>query len=274
MFDMKWPYGMMGDTSYDCVQPEVNNFCAINLVDTPTSAALLQSIARCLGAGMGFAVATLNLDHVVKLRSRPGFLAAYLKHSYVVADGSPVVWLRRLAGSPVEKVTGADLVDPLMALAAERGTPVGFLGSTQATLDAAAALLEARYPGLRVVARVSPPFGLDPNGAEAGAALEALKQAGVRLCLVSLGAPKQEILAVRGLAAVPGCGFVSVGAALDFIAGHQRRAPRWMRRMALEWLWRMLDDPRRLTGRYLACFAILPGLTWQALQQRRARRSA
>lgn len=268
MFDLKWQTDLIEATTYTCAQYTKNIYCAINLVDTPTGSLLLQAIGAKLDIGMSFAVATLNLDHIVKLQSCPDFLAAYRRHSHVVADGSPVVWLRRLAGAPVEKVTGADLVDPLMALAAERGVPVGFLGSTQETLDAAAAVLERRHPGLKVVARVAPPFGLDPNGAEADAALAQLAQAGVRLCLLSLGAPKQEILAMRGMTAVPGCGFISVGAALDFIAGHQRRAPRWMRRIAMEWLWRMLNDPRRLVRRYMACFAMLPKLTWQAVQQR------
>lgn len=244
----------------------------IELVNTATAPALLNAINGQLDANQGFAVATLNLDHVVKLRARTDFIAAYRRHSHVVADGFPIAWLRRLAGAPVDVVTGADLVDPLMALAAKRGTPVGFVGSAQATLDAAATILEQRHPGLRVVARVAPSYGLDPAGAEAGAALAALSEAGVRLCLLSLGAPKQELLAVRGLSTVPGCGFASVGAALDFIAGHQRRAPRWMRRIGLEWLWRMLNDPRRLTPRYLACFAVLPSLVQQALRLRRQRR--
>ena len=244
-------------------------FSEIDLVNTATADELLKNIGSELDARTGFAVATLNLDHVVKLRARSDFLAAYSHHTYVVADGHPIVWLRRIAGAPVDLVTGADLVDPLMALAARRGTPVAFLGSTYESLCAAAAILERRHPGLRIVAKVSPPFGLDPAGEEVGSALRTLSQAGAKLCLLSLGAPKQELVAWRGLTDVPGCGFVSIGAGLEFIAGHQRRAPRWMRWLALEWLWRLLSDPRRLAQRYLACFRVFPGLTFQALRLRR-----
>ena len=159
-----------------------------------------------------------------------------------------------------------------MAIAAQRGFPVAFLGSTEETLQTAAEILEHRYPGLEIVARIAPGFGLDPKGAEADAALREVARSGAKLCLLSLGAPKQELLAARGIETVQGCGFISVGAGLEFIAGHQRRAPRWMRHLALEWLWRFLSDPRRLARRYLACFRILPGLTWQALRRRTHRR--
>lgn len=243
-------------------------FIEIDLVDTQDACALLQAVDGRLAAGEGFAVATLNLDHVVKLRARPDFLDAYRRHSHVVADGFPIVWLRRLAGAPVARVTGADLVEPLMALAARRRAPVAFLGSDAATLEGAAAILARRHPGLTVAATIAPPFGLDPQGPEADAALAAVAQSGAALCLLALGAPKQELLAIRGLSAAPGCGFVSVGAALDFVAGRQRRAPLWMRRLALEWLWRALGDPRRLARRYLACFAVLPDLVWRAARRR------
>lgn len=242
----------------------------LSLVNTPSAEALLAAIGDCLDLGRGFAVATLNLDHLVKLRHSPGFRAAYAAQTHVVADGRPVVWLRRLAGRPVELAPGSELVEPLMTLAAARGVPVALLGATDETLATAAARLEGTHPGLRVVARIAPPFGFDPEGPGADAAFDALAAGGARLVMLALGAPKQEVLAARGLARLPGCGFVSVGAGLDFIAGSQRRAPRWMRRLALEWLWRMLGNPRRLAKRYLLCLAILPEMTLAALRLRRA----
>jgi N-acetylglucosaminyldiphosphoundecaprenol N-acetyl-beta-D-mannosaminyltransferase len=246
----------------------------IDLVNTAAASDLLRGIRSHIDVGRGFAVATMNLDHVVKLRTRPEFLAAYRQHTYVVADGHPVVWLRRIARAPVELVTGADLIEPLMAMAARQGTPVAFLGATEETLSAAAEILKRRHPGLKIVACIAPPFGLDPEGPEAAAALHALADSGARLCLLSLGSPKQELLAARGLAMVPWCGFVSIGAGLDFIAGQQRRAPLWMRRLALEWLWRVLNNPRRLAARYLACFRVLPAVVWQALMLRLGRAGA
>lgn len=239
------------------------------LVNTTRAQDLLDDIDQRLRHNRGFTVATLNLDHVVKLRRKGNFLTAYLQHSHVVADGNPIVWLRRLAGHPVDLLSGADLIDPLMAEAARLGIPVGFLGSTEPALKLAAARLTERYPGLNVVACVAPPFGFDPAGPEADEAIAALSNAGVRLCLIALGAPKQEVLAIRGHAAMPNCGFVSIGAGLDFIAGHQTRAPTWMRRCALEWLWRVMGAPARLGRRYLDCIGVLPSLVWQAIVIRR-----
>lgn len=236
---------------------------------TPSQAALLADLAVRFAAGRGFAVATLNLDHVVKLGRDAGFRAAYARQTHVVADGNPVVWLQRLAGRPVDLVPGSDLVGPLMALAARKGVPVAFLGSSAAVLEAAAARLQAAHPGLRIVERIAPPYGYDPEGAAAGADLDRIGASGARLCLLALGAPKQELLAARGLDRVPQCGFVSVGAGLDFIAGVQRRAPVWVRRMALEWVWRMAGDWRRLARRYLDCALVMPGLTLAAWRARR-----
>ncbi len=235
---------------------------------TPTQAALLDDLAAHLAGGRGFAVATPNLDHVVKLRRDAAFRAAYARQSHVVADGNPIVWLQRLAGRPVSLVTGSDLIDPLMALAARMDVPVAFVGSRDAVLAAAAARLMAAHPGLRVVVRIAPPYGFDPASAAADACLDAVAASGARLCLLAFGAPKQEMLAARGRDRLPGCGFVSIGAGLDFIAGSAQRAPVWVRKLALEWLWRMVTDWRRLAGRYRDCALVLPGLTWAAWRQR------
>jgi N-acetylglucosaminyldiphosphoundecaprenol N-acetyl-beta-D-mannosaminyltransferase len=242
---------------------------AINMADTDS---LLQELGTRLASGRGFALATLNLDHLVKLSRSAGFRRAYAAHDLVVADGNPVVWLSRLAGRPVSLVPGSDLVLPLARLAAETGAPVALVGSTAPVLAAAATRLAAAAPGLSVVARIAPPFGFDPQGEAAAQVLAQLDASGARLCFLALGAPRQESFAARGRALLPHVGFASVGAGLDFIAGHQRRAPRWMRRMMLEWLWRMSTNPLRLAPRYARCAAILPGQVAAALRQRRARR--
>lgn len=234
----------------------------------PTRAGFWADIEARQRARQGFTLATLNLDHVVKLRRDPIFLNAYLRHSHVVADGKPIVWLSHLAWRKVELIPGSELISPLSALAARLGVPVGLLGSTESTLEQAARALEAESPGLRIVAQIAPPFGLDVQGNQADLLLEQLEASGARLCFLALGAPKQEMLAVRGAERLPYCGFVSIGAGLDFIAGTQTRAPVWVRRLAMEWAWRIALHPRRLTRRYIDCFLILPSLGLSALQSR------
>lgn len=237
-------------------------------VTTAKRDVLLGDLENRVKANRGFAVATINLDHIVKLRRDPAFRLAYARQSHIVADGNPIVWLHRLAGRPVDLITGSDLVEPLMELAQLQKVPVAFFGSTQAALDVAAERMAARYPGLEIVARVSPAFGFDPNGEEADQAIAQIAASGARLCLVALGAPKQEVFAARAMEQLPQCGFVSVGAGLDFVAGTQRRAPQWWRRMALEWLWRLAGDRRRLAARYRDCALILPELAVDALRER------
>ncbi len=240
------------------------------LVNFPTEAALLADVEARLRAEQGFAIATLNLDHVVKMRRNGDFLRAYRAHSHVVADGNPIVWLSRLSGRPdVALVPGSELIEPVAALAARLGMPLAFLGSTEPVLRAAASALEADHPGLKVAACVAPPFGFDPEGPAADAMVDEVAASGARICLLALGAPKQEILAASGLARHPQLGFLSIGAGLDFIAGHQVRAPVWVRKIAMEWLWRMLSNPRRLARRYLDCALVLPSLTGTALAARR-----
>lgn len=242
-------------------------------VTVPDKTALLTDLGRRLAAGEGFSVATLNLDHVVKLSRNPRFRDAYAAQTHVTADGNPIVWLSRLAGQQVSLVPGSELIEPLVAKAVEAHVPVAFFGSSQETLDVAADSLRARHPGLEIALCRAPVMGFDPQSEEAVEDIAALEASGSGLVFLALGAPKQEIFAARAQTVLPGVGFVSIGAGLDFIAGTQRRAPVWVRAMAAEWLWRLLTDPRRLAARYGACIAVLPKLTGRALRGRRQGRS-
>ncbi len=237
-------------------------------VNVPNRASLLDQVRARFRAGQGFALATLNLDHLVKLQRSPSYRAAYAAQDLVVADGNPIVWLSRLARQQVSLVTGSDLLRPMLALAADEGMPVGFFGSSPDVLDAAADRLRAAYPALNVVWSQSPAMGFEPDGAAARQAIAAMRQAGVRLCILSLSAPRQEVFAAFARHLAPEIGFCGFGAGLDFVAGRQVRAPRWVQVLALEWLWRALSAPRRLIPRYAACAAILPGQAWAALRQR------
>lgn len=237
-------------------------------INTASSAALFRAVGERFAAGNGFALATLNLDHLTRLPWDEPFANAYMAQDFVVADGQPVVWLTRIAGAPVTLMPGSDLVIPLCEVAVRQGATIALLGSSPAALNASASALEQRVPGLRIVHRHAPAYGFDPMSAAAEAALKDVAASGAQLCFLALGAPKQEVLAARGRVLAPHVGFASIGAGLDFLAGHQRRAPQWMRALALEWLWRALQSPRRLVPRYARCFAILPGLVVQALRQR------
>jgi N-acetylglucosaminyldiphosphoundecaprenol N-acetyl-beta-D-mannosaminyltransferase len=241
-------------------------------VNVPGQAELEAEVKQRFRKRQGFALATVNLDHLVKLAGSTEFAGIYAKQDLVVADGRPIVWLSHLAGSAVDLLPGSDLVEPLCQWAAETGVSVALVGSTQLALQDASEVLCQRIKGLNIALCHAPSGAFDPAGAEADAILKQLDTAGVGLCFLALGAPKQEAFALRGRRTAPGVGFASVGAGLDFLGGHQNRAPLWVRKIALEWVWRLLSDPVRLAGRYLRCFAILPGQAAAALRQRRAGR--
>lgn len=240
---------------------------AVNLRDGPS---LLAASAERLKAGEGFAIATLNLDHLVKLRDDPVFREAYLSHEFVVADGHPIVWISQLAGRPVKLAPGSDLVVPFAQIAAACDAPVALVGSTERTLRRSGRMLRRLVPDLEIVAHIAPPFPFDSDGPSGDALIAELAESGAQFVILALGAPRQERFAARCRAELPHLGVASIGAGLDFIAGSQRRAPRWMRRTALEWLWRMLSDPRRLAARYARCALLAPSLLGEAARMRRA----
>ena len=234
----------------------------------PDRATLLAEVLARLSGWRGFALATMNVDHLQKLEHDARFRAAYRAHDLIVADGNPVVWLARLGGQRVGLVPGSELVVPLAECAAAAGRGLAIVAGTRRAADEGAARLRALLPGLRIAMTAAPGFPFDPDGPEADALIARLGASGAGLCLLALGAPRQEIFAARALRALPGMGFASVGAGIDFIAGHQRRAPAIVRAARLEWAWRAALSPARLGPRYLRGALILPGHALRALAER------
>jgi N-acetylglucosaminyldiphosphoundecaprenol N-acetyl-beta-D-mannosaminyltransferase len=237
-------------------------------INCPDSRTLLDGVRDRLARGQGFALATLNVDHLQRLGEDEDFRDAYAAHNLVCADGNPIVWLSKLAGRPVRLAPGSDLVLPLASVAAETDLPVALIGSSAESLGLAARAMQRQVPGLRVALTHAPGFPFDPLGPEADQIIDSIRQSGARLCFLALGAPRQEVFAIRARDALGNVGFASIGAGLDFLSGHQRRAPRLFRKARIEWVWRMLSNPRRLAMRYAKGFAILPGHAAAALRQR------
>jgi exopolysaccharide biosynthesis WecB/TagA/CpsF family protein len=205
--------------------------------------------------GKGFTFHTLNLDHVVKLRNRAAFRSAYSRATFVCADGWPIAWLaNRAAGRRLfERAAGADLIEPLLQAAAKRGLSVYLIGPGSSAQAAAIAELKRSAPDLAIAGAETPNIELGDVEFERLAMAERVRASGAHLCLLALGAPKQELLADALAPHCPSVGFLCIGAALDFVGGHIRRAPMWMRRSGLEWLWRLGVEPCRLTVRYAVC---------------------
>jgi N-acetylglucosaminyldiphosphoundecaprenol N-acetyl-beta-D-mannosaminyltransferase len=229
----------------------------------PTSARISNDCDR----GSSFGVFTLNLDHIVKLRRNADFRVAYRAARYVTADGLPIVWAGRLTGANVGRVTGADLVEPVCAAAARSGQPVFLFGGRFEALAGAARRLVDQCPGLNIVGAVAPEANFDPTSEQATIYARMIAQSGAKICFVALGAPKQEFFTSLAVKETHGVAFVCIGAGLDFIAGTQMRAPKWMQTLGIEWLWRLLSNPTRMARRYFDCLLVLPSVLFPRLSK-------
>ncbi|MGO4683731.1 WecB/TagA/CpsF family glycosyltransferase [Hyphomicrobium sp. 2TAF46] len=239
---------------------------AINTPDMET--AISRTIGRAK-ARDAFTVFTLNLDHIVKLRCDERFRRAYRNADIVTADGAPVAWLARLQEPSVVRATGSDMLLPLLDAAAVAGLPVFLFGSTEAVLTKAAHEIGNATDGLlKIAGMLSPSRTFDPEGAEADRAIETIKRSSAGICIVALGAPKQEIFAEHARARGLTCGMICSGASLDFLAGAQIRAPGLFRKLGLEWMWRLATNPRRLAKRYAECAIVLTELLIAELARR------
>jgi len=212
----------------------------------------LDRIEQLVVAKTGACVFTPNVDHVMLAQRNARFRQAYSAASLSLADGMPLLWAAWMLGSPLpERVSGSDLVWPLMERAARRGLGVYLLGGAQGSARKAAETLVTRLPGLRLVGIDAPRIDLDMPASASLPILERIASARPDLLLVGLGAPKQEIWIHSHLETLRPAVVLALGATIDFLAGKVPRAPRWMSRVGAEWLYRLALEPRRLAHRYL-----------------------
>ncbi|BCU79576.1 WecB/TagA/CpsF family glycosyl transferase [Luteolibacter sp. LG18] len=202
---------------------------------------------------------TANVDFTTQASEDPDLRKIVFYADRVVCDGMPLVWLSKWLGSPLrERVAGSDMVPRLLEICASDARSVYFFGSDLKTLQEAAKIAESIYPGLKVVGCEAPPMGAVVEWDNEGICAR-MKASGASLLLVCLGCPKQErwIFAHHRDTGIPLS--IGVGASLDFITGKQKRAPKWMQRVGLEWFWRMAGNPKRLVSRYANDFHFLAG---------------
>lgn len=196
-------------------------------------------------------LATANLDFLRLANHDPEMQRILFEADIVMADGHPIVKLSSLFGPRLlARVTGSDLTPMLAEHAAKKGYRLYFLGGAPGVARKAADILIEKHPGLNIVGCWSPQKA-DVIEMQSDEILDDLKKTRPDILFVALGAPKQEkwIRMHRPSWDVPVA--IGVGGTLDFIAGTQQRAPRWMQKLGIEWIGRLLSAPRRLAGRYL-----------------------
>jgi N-acetylglucosaminyldiphosphoundecaprenol N-acetyl-beta-D-mannosaminyltransferase len=221
-------------------------------IDPLTEADVVEQVRAELRAGRGGWIATPNVDHL-RHASRDPRVAAMIRSAHIsVADGAPVVWAAKLSGRPIPaRVTGADLLWSLSAAAAEDGRSVYLLGGEPGVPERAAEALRIAHPELEIAGTCSPPRGFELDEVELATCRDAVVEAAPDIVFVGLGFPKQERIITEFSQLLPGTWWLGCGAALPVAAGDLARAPRWMRPLGLEWLFRLVHEPRRLFRRYI-----------------------
>jgi N-acetylglucosaminyldiphosphoundecaprenol N-acetyl-beta-D-mannosaminyltransferase len=225
-------------------------------VDLLAKATLLAQIEDTLsGTGKPLAIASANLDHVHHFGHRAAHAdpaAATSTRWIVTADGMPIVWASRLlTHRSWPQLAGSDLLPDVLALAETHGAAVGFLGGWPEQHARLRLVLETRHPELAVSGYWSPEPAVLDDEAQSRSLAGEVASSGVDLLVVGLGKPRQERWLAEHLEGTGARVGLAFGASADFLAGSANRAPVSWRRFGLEWLYRLLLEPRRLWRRYL-----------------------
>ena len=229
-------------------------------VDAVTYADLLARIAGFIAEGTPHQIATVNPEFVMEARRNPAFAAVLERTDLCLADGIGLLWAARRMGQPLpERVTGSDSVPLIAQRAAERGWGLYLLGAGPGVAQRTGEILLGRYPGLRVVGA----YAGSPADADAGEIVAHIRAARPDILFVAYGAPKQDLWIGKHGAVLGVPVMMGVGGSFDFIAGVQKRAPRWVQRVNLEWFYRLVTQPWRWR-RQLA----LPRFAWAVVAGR------
>ncbi len=221
------------------------------LVDRVDEIGATETLERFVADGRSHQIVTVNADFVRLARSDADYRGLLNGADLAVADGMPIVWLSRLLGTPLPaRIAGLDLVEESCRIATRAGIGVFLLGAAEGVAEAAGRALASRHPGLRIAGTYSPPFG-EWSADETARMAAAVRAAGRCILFVAFGAPRQDRFIQANLSQLDVPIAMGVGCAFDLLAGGVRRAPRWMQRTSLEWLWRLAQEPGRLSRRYL-----------------------
>ncbi len=211
-------------------------------------------------------IGVVNVAKIVNMTRDLKLAEAVLRSDLVLADGIGVVWASHLLRAPLpERVAGIDLFEKMLALADRRGFSVYFLGATQEVLDEVLRRVRSDYPGLLIAGSRHGYFSDD----EAEVVAEDIARARPQMLFVAITSPKKEIFLARWGRRIDVSVCHGVGGSFDILAGKVRRAPTAWQRLGLEWLFRVLQEPRRMWWRYLTTNTAFIGLLLREVWARR-----
>lgn len=225
----------------------------LNLPVCPiTQSDCVSIIVNSLHNGRGGWIVTPNLDHLRRCSTEPHYETSIRTADLRLADGMPLIWASKLRGTPLpERVAGSDLIYSISHALAEEGMSIYLLGGDPGTASAAADGLRSVYPRLVVAGSHCPPPGFERDPQEMQTVRNELIASHPDVVFVALGSPKQEYMIQLLRPFLPKAWWIGIGISFSFVSGDVRRAPRWMQRCGMEWIHRLIQEPRRLAKRYL-----------------------
>jgi N-acetylglucosaminyldiphosphoundecaprenol N-acetyl-beta-D-mannosaminyltransferase len=245
------------------VAPERVNVLGVNVSAIDMDLAL-GAIEEWIECGDHQYICVTGVHGVMESQRDESLRAIHNNAGLVTPDGMPLVWLSRLRGAKhVERVYGPDLMLACCELSIRHGWRHFIFGGTPGVPELLSDQLQRRYPGLKIVGTFSPPFR-PLTDREDEEVVRLINEAGPDIVWVGLSTPKQERWMAAHLNRLRASVLLGVGAAFDFHAGLKRQAPRWMRRIGMEWCFRLAMEPRRLWRRYLTNN---PGFLWNLIRQ-------
>jgi N-acetylglucosaminyldiphosphoundecaprenol N-acetyl-beta-D-mannosaminyltransferase len=257
------------DSAHTCLRAGAGTSVNGVRIDPVDRARFLEVVRSFLSCGLSHIVHFLPADPTVRAMEDRGYRDELNAGELNVPDGKAVVWALRLKGARSERLAGGDAMELLVRKGEQHGFRHYLFGGEPAVLTALQSRLELRYPRIELAGAESPPFRA-LEAWELGEATARIRAVRTQLLWIGLGTPKQDLVAatLRDLGAAPV--ILCVGAAFDFLAGTMPRAPEWMQRAGLEWLYRLWLEPGRLGRRYLVGN---PRFMWGVARELLARRN-
>jgi N-acetylglucosaminyldiphosphoundecaprenol N-acetyl-beta-D-mannosaminyltransferase len=227
----------------------------VDILGTPVSSLTMDELfsdwERVIKGGEKAQVCITPVNSILAARATARVQAIYKHADYVLCDGVPVKWASGFLGDPIkERITGLDVLPRIFPFAASRNFTVFLLGASPGVAETLKTVMEAKHPGVQIVGTFVPPFREVFSKEENQQMIDAINAVKPDLLLVSLTAPKQDIWIAENLAKLDTHVAIGIGGAFEVAAGMIQRAPLWMQKSGLEWLYRFLQEPKRMFRRY------------------------
>lgn len=233
-------------------------------IDNITMTEAINHIEECIRLRKIGQVITPNVDQIVRMETDSYFKQICDNAELLLTDGHPLLWIAKWYKTPIkEKICGSDLVPKLCEVAVQKGYSVFFLGAAPGVAQRAADKLKGKLPNLKVAGVYSPPIGFEEDQEELNRINQMLYDSHADMLFVGMGVPKQDIFIYENMKKYQIPMSFSIGGTIDFIAGEQKRAPKWVNKIGMEWFYRLCQSPKRMFKRYVIDDSKILKLAWK-----------